>query len=106
MDEKTKFSFAEFFADPMKKKIFLVTVVSILVVGAIVVAIVLGGKGKDKGDGSFLGRPQTVETDEAGNPVTQDSTGNSSETTKKVLQTAGADTNDNFGELIRPGQKN
>ena len=96
-----KFSICQ--VDPQKKKIFLIAVISALVIGAIVVAVVLGGKSKD--GLSFGEKPQTAETDANGNPVVTDPSGNgapNSGADTSKMQDGGADTTPGFGELIRP----
>ena len=98
--------FKALFADPQKKKIFLITLISVLVLAAVIVGIVLGG-GSDNGeDGSFSKKDQSVSTEASGNSgittpsisVTPDAEGGSGST----VEVGGADTTPGYGQLIRP----
>ena len=98
--------FKALFADPAKKKIFLITLISVLVLAAVIVGIVLGG-GSDNGeDGSFSKKDQSVSTEASGNSgittpsisVTPDAEGGSGST----VEVGGADTTPGYGQLIRP----
>ena len=102
--------FKKLFADPMKKKIFLIVLVSVLVLAAVVVAVVLGGKSGDADGGSFLEKLQgtsTVETENSNSPAIttpaitlqpDSSTG----TSGSAVAVGGADTTPGYGSLIRP----
>ena len=99
--------FKTFFSDPMKKKIFIVTLVSVLVLGAVVVAIVLGGKSGDA-NGSFFEKDQkTSEAETTKNstittpsiPLTPDSEKDSSGSSFTI---GSMDTTPGYGSLIRP----
>lgn len=97
--------FKNFFSDPMKKKIFIVTLISVLVLGAVVVAIVLGGKSGDA-DGSFFEKKNTSDAETTKNstvttpyiPLTPDAEKNNGSS----VANGGADTTQGYGSLIRP----
>ena len=99
--------FKNFFSDPMKKKIFLVALISVLVIGAVVVAIVLGGKASDS-DGSFSEKKQNTSDAETTKnstittpsiPLTPDSEKDGADSS---VSNGGADTTPGYGSLIRP----
>ena len=98
--------FKALFADPAKKKIFLITLISVLVLAAVIVGIVLGGRSDNGEDGSFSKKDQSVSTEASGTSgittpsisVTPDAEGDSGST----VEVGGADTTPGYGQLIRP----
>lgn len=100
----TKF-FRNFFADPMKKKLFLIILVSVLVIGAVVVAVILGGKSED-GNDSFIEKLRGETTTEASPAITTPSITlqPDSETTQSgsSIEVVNRDTTPGYGGLIRP----
>ena len=102
--------FVKFFSDPVKKKIFFIVLVSVLVLGAVFAAVVLGGKSGDSNDGSFIeklrGTSATEDaparTPEITTPAITLQPDSTTETSGSTVAIGGADTTPGYGGLIRP----
>ena len=98
--------FKALFADPAKKKIFLITLISVLVLAAVIVGIVLGGRSDNGEDGSFSKKDQSVSTEASGNSgITTPSisiTPDAERGSTSSVEVGAIDTTPGYGSLIRP----